>query len=165
MAIVLNLSLAEAAAVCLAEQGHRDPVTLTIDILGLDSLSSLSFSFIWQDPSDQVKRFWADEEYATEHGAYGIAALILPYITGLEVMERSPKGTGFDFWLGSPETDAILFQRKARLEVSGIRQGSSRDVQARIQRKLRQTDRSQGPMVIYVLVVEFSSPYVRVVKK
>ncbi|MEC4819430.1 MAG: hypothetical protein SAK29_40100 [Scytonema sp. PMC 1069.18] len=73
-----------------------------------------------------MRRFNADTEVATEYGAYGIAALLMPYLTGLTVIERSIKGKslGFDFWLGSIDDPNTLFQRKARLEVSGIRKGS-----------------------------------------
>jgi hypothetical protein len=51
-------------------------------------------------------------------------------------IERSRKGTGFEYWLGTSETDEELpFKNKVRLEVSGIRSGDSSRVKARLWRK------------------------------
>ena len=52
----------------------------------------------------------------------------------------------------------ILFQNKARLETSGIREGSDQQVKKRVQQKLEQTDRSAG-------VVEFGQPLAEVKAK
>lgn len=84
--------------------------------------------------------------------------------TGYKVIERSRRCTGFDYWLGD-ETDELL-QHKGRLEVSGIRRGENRDVQARVRQKLKQTDRSDDlKLPAYVIVVEFGEPLAEVRKK
>ena len=78
--------------------------------------------------------------------------------TGLTVIEVSVKGTGFDFWLGTKGETGNLFQRKARLEVSGILNGNPSQVKARVKTKLKQispTDKLSYPG--FVSVVEFSS--------
>ena len=64
----------------------------------------------------------------------------MPRLTKLTIIERSVKrkGFGFDFWLNSIDEKDILFQRKARLEVSGIRQGSESIIQSRVNMKLKQ---------------------------
>jgi hypothetical protein len=49
------------------------------------------------------------------------AILLMRALTGYTVIERSRKGTGFDWWLG---TEDNLFQGKVRLEVSGILRGT-----------------------------------------
>ena len=100
---------------------------------------------------------------ATEHGAYGIACLLILDLTGLTVIQRSRKGTGFDFWLGDDEE--LPFQNKARLEVSGIRQGDAARVAARVAQKKKQTGRSDGFLPAYVIVVDFGTPLARVIKK
>ena len=107
--------LAEAAGVCLEEQEHSSPKTMKIsgEAKGEAQLK-------WENTTDQMRRCWNDDEVATEHGAYGIATLLVPQISNLEVVERSKKGTGFDYWLGSGTEDEPLFQKKARLEVSGF---------------------------------------------
>ena len=114
----------------------------------------------------QMRRCWNDDEVATEHGAYGIATLLIPRITNLQIVERSKKGTGFDYWLGSATETATLFQNKARLEVSGIRTGPDATYcGARPQEigdKLRISDAALSAVVI---VVEFSGPQSRVAKR
>lgn len=153
---------ADAAAVCLDAGGHSTPVMLTID-----GIQPCEIQIQWDAIDDTIRRFNADREVATEYGAYGIAALILPRLTGLTIIERSikGKGLGFDFWLGSLEDPGTLFQRKARLEVSGIRQGSDSLIQARVNIKLEQIRPSDDIAPGYVSVVEFGTPKARIVKK
>jgi hypothetical protein len=116
---------------------------------------------------DTVRRFNADLEVATEYGAYGIAAILMPYLTQLTVIEHSIKGRGFgfDFWLGSIDDPQTVFQRKARLEVSGIRQGSQSVLQSRVNMKLEQISPSDILSPGYVCVVEFGTPRARIVQK
>ena len=59
-----------------------------------------------------------------------------------------------------------LFQGKKRLEVSGILRGNEANLKARVKEKVRQTNRSdQIGLPAIVVVVEFSSPRSRVIKK
>jgi hypothetical protein len=152
----------EAAAVCLEEQEHRDCVSLKID-----GRQGCELEIHWQAIDATARRFNADQEVATEYGAYGIAALIIPFLTGLTVIERSIKSRefGFDFWLGSINDLEPLFQQKARLEVSGIRRGSKSLIQSRVNIKLRQIAPSDALAPGYVCVVEFSTPRSRIVEK
>ncbi|MEX0272340.1 hypothetical protein AB3R30_24805 [Leptolyngbyaceae cyanobacterium UHCC 1019] len=152
---------AEAAAVCLEEQGHRDRVSLQVD-----GIQQREIEVLWDATDENIRRFNADEEVATEYGAYEIAALLMPYLTGLAVMERSVrgKGFGFDFWLGSANDANALFQRKARLEVSGIRKGTESTIQSRVNMKLKQIAPSDTVAPGYVAVVEFGTPRSRVVQ-
>lgn len=152
----------DAASVCLDDQRHLHPVNLQIE-----GIQSCAIELQWNEIDDTVRRFNADPEVATEYGAYGIAALIMPHLTHLTIIERSIKGKGFgfDFWLGSIENSDILFQHKARLEVSGIRQGSATIIQSRVNMKLKQISPSDSIAPGYVVVVEFSSPQVYIVEK
>lgn len=75
--------------------------------------------------------------------------------------QRSRKGTGFDYWLGD-EAD-MPFQNKARLEVSGIRNGDQKIIKARVREKLTQTEVSDKTRLpAYVVVVEFGRPVAEV---
>ena len=65
----------------------------------------------------------------------------------------------------SLEDPGTLFQRKARLEVSGICQGSDSLIQARVNIKLEQIRPSDDLAPGYVSVVEFGTPKARIVKK
>lgn len=121
-------------------------------------------SIKWDAVDDQMRRSWNDRENATENGAYGIAILVVLKIKHLHVLEQSKKGTGFDFWLGSPDEDEP-FQNKARLEVSGIRKGSRAMISGRVDQKLKQTKKSGGKHPAVVVVVEFGTPQTHVVDR
>jgi len=109
-------------------------------------------------------RTHGDVQASTEHGACAVAILVTKKLTGFEVLERSVKGTGFDYWVGKDES--LPFRRKTRLEVSGILRGALGDVEQRISRKCRQTERSDGMRLdALVIVVEFSRPIVKVAKR
>lgn len=160
--LTFGATCAEAAAVCLDAQGHPERVALQID-----SIQSCTIELQWDAIDETIRRFNADQEVATEYGAYGIAALIMPRLTNLTVIERSVKGKGFgfDFWLGSIDDPDTLFQRKARLEVSGIRKGSEALLQSRVNMKLKQISPSDTLAPGYIAVVEFGTPKARIVKK
>ena len=107
----LGAALAEACAVCLEEQGHTSGVEMTVD-----GDFTAKFKLQWQAVTEQMLRCWNDEEFTTEQAAYGIAFLIVRELTDLTVIERSSKGTGFDYWLGTVDTmGKIPFQNKVRL--------------------------------------------------
>ena len=153
-------SMAEAAAVCLGQQGHRSGVELVVS----DDYQR-RFEIRWPPINRQIVRTWADPNVATEHGAYGIAALLIEALTGLTVVERARVGTGFDYWLGSETGDALLFQAAARLEVSGIRHGSSKEIRTRVSQKIEQTRVSDGTLPAFIVVVEFGLPQSEVVRR
>lgn len=160
--LIFGATCAEAAAVCLNNREHPERIALQID-----GIQSGTIELQWNAIDDTIRRFNADQEVATEYGAYGIAALIMPYLTNLSIIERSVKGKGFgfDFWLGSIDDSDTLFQRKARLEVSGIRKGSEAIIQSRVNMKLKQISPSDTVAPGYVAVVEFGTPRVRIVEK
>ena len=153
----MGAAMAEAAAVCLDDCGHHTPVQLIVDGDG-----SRSYDLEWLPADDQARRSWADEEFATEQGAYAIAILVVRDIRGLTVLERSRKGTGFDYWMG--EAGSMPFTAKTRLEVSGIRQGGNR-ISARVKQKIRQLSVSSGQLPGIVVVVEFGTPLARMVDR
>jgi len=117
----------------------------------------------WTDVTEGARLTWNDPQVATEFGAYGIAFQLIRTLTEFTVIERSIKGPGFDYWLGREDDD---FQSKARLEVSGIRQGSESDVNYRLKQKLEQvTPSDDSGFPAYIVVVEFNSPISKVIKK
>ncbi len=160
--VIFGAACAEAAVICLEEQGHNAPTKLQ-----LDGLTPSEVEIDWNPLDEIALRFNADREVATEYGAYAIAALLMPDLTGLTVIERSikGKGLGFDFWLGDVSDPDRLFQRKARLEVSGIRHGSESQLKYRVNIKLKQISPSDQVAPGYVCVVEFGTPQVRILEK
>ena len=153
--------LAEAASHCLRHSGHPNPVDLCIagDV-------SLRASFMWCGVTEQEESTWADLQEATEYGAYGVAILVVLRLTDATRIERSAKGTGIDYWVGDGKDERGIFQRTARLEVSGILKGDKTKVAARLAEKLSQTRQSDKTgMPAYVVIVEFGSPEVIVNKR
>jgi hypothetical protein len=81
--------------------------------------------------------------------------------TGKIVIERSWKGTGFDYWIGRRQ--GLLFQDKARLEVSGILSGDQTNISTRVRQKVQQTKRSDGLLPAYIAIIEFGRPGAEIV--
>jgi hypothetical protein len=82
------------------------------------------------------------------------------------LLERSRRGTGFDYWLGEPSSSSERpFQKAARLEVSGIRKGNAQQVRTRVTLKMAQVKPTDALAAAYVAVIEFSQPLAWVVKQ
>jgi hypothetical protein len=151
---------AECAAVCLAKHGHGREVAITIK-----DIRRSRFSVKRIDVTDVMRRTYADLQDATELGACGIAILVISHVTGFTAIERSFKRTGFDYWLGPPSAGP-LFQKKARLEASGILEGSDETVKYRLTQKLNQMARSDAMgLPGYAVIVEFGLPRADFAKK
>ncbi len=156
-------ALAEAGAVCLDSKGHQPGV-----LLAVRGISDRRYTLDWIPSTAQAQRAWQYNR-ATELGAEAIAVLLAQTETPYTVIEASEQGSGIDYWLGD-ESD-ITFQRKARLEISGIRRRgetmvSENVITARVSDKMQQTvqsDSSQSPA--YVIVVEFGRPVAEVHQK
>ena len=159
----LGSALAEAGAVCLDSKGHQPGV-----LLAVRGISNRNYTLEWTTSTAQAQRAWQYNR-ATELGAEAIAVLLAQSETPYTVIEASEQGSGIDYWLGD-ESD-ITFQRKARLEISGIRwrgeaMVSQNIITTRVDDKMRQTvqsDDSQTP--VYVIVVEFGRPVAEVHQK
>jgi hypothetical protein len=154
LTVACGAYLYEGCIVSLKKSGHNNKNT----ILYVDGDRQEECILIWDDKDDeQLGRAWADQTEATEQGAVCLVILIAINYTGYTVVERAVKGTGFDYWLGN--ADDILFQKKARLEVSGIFRGNNGLVNTRYRQKTRQTNPSDSMgLPAYVGVVEFSKP-------
>jgi hypothetical protein len=157
---VYGAFLAEAAAYCLKFNNHLDPVDLYVT--GDDGFTA---GLRWSAVGRWDGSTWADLQEATEYGAYGVAIVVTLLLTNASHVERSAKGTGIDYWVGSGDSRGI-FQRSARLEVSGILKGDRAKIKDRLREKLAQTDQSiKSGLSAHVAIVEFSNPEVMLVKK
>jgi len=146
--------LFEACVVCLTRSNHDYQGTE----FSVSGDQEIVFTITWDNIFNiQLDRTWADQFYATEHGAVCLAILLALKLTNYTIIEKSARKNGFDYWLG--QKDDILFQKKARLEISGIFVGNVADVNQRFRVKVRQTDQSDGLQIpAYVGIVEFSNP-------
>jgi hypothetical protein len=150
--------LAEAASVCLEDQGHGPSTGLKVDG---DFLAAFPLHRLTVE--EQMRRSHNDAEKATENGACGVAILAIRDLTGRSVLLQSRRGTGFDYWLSSPQ--GFLFQEAVRLEVSGIRSGKEGSIRERVRRKMEQTERSRDLAPVLIAVVEFSGPRLRIIQR
>lgn len=148
--------MAEAGAVCLETQKHANGVSLLVrgDLANVHTLR-------WPVVTQQMRRAWADLLEATEWGAAGIALLVTLKEFGLSAVERALIGTHVDYWLGE-QSDAPHFQRKARLEVSGVLHDTDAVVRARLRTKRDRLDDSPGALPVWIVIVEFSRPLAEV---
>ncbi len=151
---IIGSYLYENCVVCLYKAGHTDGVALQINGLCDDSCI-----LHWDDKiTDQMLRSYQDDQETTEQGAVGLSILLSQQLTDFNVIERSWKGTGIDYWLGYKEDP--LFQRAARLEVSGIRtESATNNIATRYEQKVDQVKRSDNTMLpVYISIVEFGTP-------
>src|SRR5262245_51936941 len=149
-----GIHLAHAAAICLHDRGHRTGVHLRVHGEVEDTLE-----VHWRFPITRaMESFWNDMQVATGQGAYGISLVLLHEVRNWQVVERSRKKSGFDWWLGTADN---YFQQKIRLEVSGILRGDIARIKSSATEKRRRLRRY--PMVVspaIVAVVEFGTPLV-----
>jgi hypothetical protein len=141
---------AQAAAVLLEHNQHKSGVAMEV----VEKRKN-KYTVLWPKLHTDAQRTHNDLPEAAEQGAYGIAFLLAEEFTQFKVIERSRKGTGFDYWLGTG--DQHPFQQAARMEVSAIIDDAEA-VDGRVRAKMKQTDASKGKLPAFVAVVEFGQP-------
>jgi hypothetical protein len=151
----------EACVVSLKRQEHNNLGTP----LNVQGDYDIQVTLTWEDIfNEQINNAWHNQNEATEHGAECIAVLLALNLTDYTVIQRSTKYDGFDYWLG--KTGDPLFQKKARLEISGIFNNNISEVNKRYKVKLTQTDQSDHVnLPAFVGIVEFSNPLAKFGKK
>lgn len=146
--------MAEAAAVCFEDRSHTPGV-----IIGVRCVDAHEFAVHWPAVTEQQRRTYNDLPWATEMGAYGVAILIVRALTGKKAIERSKKGPGFDYWVGDTDENELIFSNKARLEVSGILNGTDSEIAGRLKIKNAQVKVSDHLGIpAYIAIVEFGQP-------
>lgn len=148
----------EAASFCFEQHGHAVPTRAA-----LSGCETPHAHFHWAPPALQAAATYRDKDVAAENGAYALAIAVLNQVHGYRAIERSAKGTGFDFWIGTTQGD-LPFNGKVRLEVSGIFEGQSR-VGSRLTSKLKQMAPSDQSGSGFAVVAGFGRPTVAVGKR
>ena len=121
---------------------------------------------VWEGQrTKQMELSW-EKNKMVEYGASCIGILIALRKTKFPTVAISEIGTGIDYWLGYMEDDKLPLKKKARLEISGIYHGDESLFNKRVKLKLKQTGPSDFTGIpAYVVVVEFSEPKSKFVKK
>jgi hypothetical protein len=148
----------EACTMCFYWNHHSSGI-----LLDVQGEFQNQFVIEWHTPvTEQMQRSWQDRFEATEYGATGLAILLILALTPYTVVQRSRRGTGFDYWLGPKQQSSTLpFQFAARLEVSSILVATqSNSVQARVRQKQEQIElvNPKSRLHSYTIVVEFGQP-------
>ncbi|MEM6699495.1 MAG: hypothetical protein AAF599_13925, partial [Bacteroidota bacterium] len=131
--------------------------------LNIEGTLSEQFSLSWEDIGLKVRRSWNNLNEAVEDAAYGLAVLAIWELTDYQVAKQSFKGSRFDYWLGEKNFEDEPFLEKAKLEVSGILNGTTAQINQRLKEKIEQTKRSSNlKLPTFVFIVEFSNPTIKI---
>ena len=161
---VFGAFLAEAAAVCLHQMGHRTGVRLKVD-----GDFETEFAVEWtQEISGREESSWRDLKEATEYGATAIAVLLMAELTGFSSFERNTQDEVMDYnlFLKRVQKGQLAFP-DASLEISGIlHEGMNNTVQARVSLKKKKANKPgiKNKLPVYVVVVEFGVPKANIAK-
>jgi hypothetical protein len=145
----------QACTACLEKSNHTSGI-----MLPLAGSKQSNFTLNWTSSvNEQIRRNWSDSDEATEYGATAVAILLSKEISMHNCIERSSKGLGFDYWLGDEDSLGV-FQRKARLEISGIfKESPSNTVESRAKQKGARVKKSNFlNMNAHICIMEFSNP-------
>ncbi|MDR2501247.1 MAG: hypothetical protein LBD37_09280 [Treponema sp.] len=154
--------MVEAAVFCLLKNSHISGDCILNCITKVrkgkqDEYKDENFQLIWDKLDSRAETTYGDLQVATEYGAMALAVLLTIKLTNFTTVERSMKGTGIDYWIG--DKDGYMFQKKARLEISGIFKGDESQFKSRIKQKFKQTNISDNcGLCCFVSVVEFGKP-------
>lgn len=144
-----------ACAECLDHHGHADEISFS-----KTNDPETSYNLMWSKNPEEVKRGLKDMQEVTEWGATAIALLMAEQESECSIAERSAKGTGIDWWLGEDDDDYGIFQKKARLEISGIlAENKNNTIEKRVKEKIAQTKVSNNTgLKAHISITDFKSP-------
>jgi len=141
----------KSAAVCFQETGYQSKIEHNIS-------GTIKSKMIlkWEKLTKEDINSFYDLHEATEWGASAIAFVIIHNFTEYEVIKRSRKGTGFDYYLGNHKSE--FYQETAKLEISGILHVTeTNSIKSRINEKVKQAERFENELTLFVVVTGFST--------
>jgi len=141
----------EAAAVCLS-RFHSSPTEIKI----VDNESQSHADISWSGPDERIEAAWANETDTTEAGAYGCVIAGVELSRGLFAVRRAETGTGADYYIG-PQGSGDDLEKCLRLEVSGLSDGTSNEVNRRLTIKIQQALEGYSSLPALAGVVGFSA--------
>ena len=148
----------EAAGVCLARFHALPPSILTVHAPGVDR----RYELIWRFPTQVEVAANANEDDATEAGAYAVALAAVDVHLGLVTIGRTYRRSGADWHLRPYPVVERVFDIDGddvvRLEVSGVSDDDDAKMRERARVKRAQAAARPGPAL--VAIVGFRSPRV-----
>lgn len=156
----------QSCMVCFHRNGHRSGVRLIVHFADAEEPVELC----WEGEIDAQLLRSFEERRATDNAACALALLLVRELTEYTAVEQSAIGTTIDYYLVFKHRAATLFDDEwpfnyadARLEVSGIlRETKENSVENRINLKRQRLNR-EGNLPDWIVVVEFSRPWSKVV--
>lgn len=147
--------------VCLNSQGHQSGVNLPIYYGNRNEI----FEILWEDEvTEELIRAYGDLRRATDNAACALALQFINKITEYTVFEQSSIGTSIDYYLTRQKEDTLIFNRAARLEVSGIlKENEGNTVEGRISSKIKRL-KDDDNLPTFIIIVEFSNPWSKMVQ-
>lgn len=152
----------ENCMVCFHHNDHKSGVILAVTY----NDSVINFEIFWDgEVTDQMLQAYTDTRRATDMAACAIALVLISELTEFIAVEQSAIGTTIDYYLTTqPVADDLIFNRTARLEVSGIlTENEGNTVDGRIREKTNRLV-SEGDLRDFIAVVEFSKPWSKMVE-
>lgn len=152
----------EKCMVCFDNQDHGSGVLLGLVYGDLNGTCRI----VWSgEVTDELLRNHADLVRAAEDAACAIALCLVQEFTEFAAFEQASRGTTVDYYLANDlSNDDLLFNRAARLEVSGIlSESGDNTVDGRIRVKRRRL-KPEGDLPTYIAIVEFSRPWSKLVE-
>ena len=96
----LSTAYLEAISVCL-DRHHSSPQEFQLRDNGRPEVAAAR----WMATDTRTKNAWANDDDATEAGAYGLALAAIELLRGLVAVRRAETHTGADYYLGRPDSD------------------------------------------------------------
>jgi hypothetical protein len=157
----------KCCTVCLEHHHHQRNVQLKVSLKFEEVATVYYLLKNWLALDAKMRRSYRNLKDTVEYAACGIAGLLITELTGYEIIEQSQVGEGIDFWLSKKIFEGEpTFMREARLEVSGILNGTEKEINTRVKLKMEQTKQSDTTnLPAYIIVVEFSNLQAQVVKR
>lgn len=148
--------------VCFNNQGHLSGVKLPIYYENGNDI----FEILWEgEVTEELIRIYGDLRRATDNAACALALQFINKITEYTAFEQSSIGTSIDYYLTRQKEDILIFNRAARLEVSGIlEENEGNTVEGRISRKIKRL-KDDDDLPTFIIIVEFSKPWSKMVQK
>lgn len=152
----------ENCMICLENQGHSTGV-----LIGIQYGNEIArFEIIWDGTVTQrMRNAYGDLRRATDNAACAFALMIVRELTDFTGVQQSAIGSTIDYYLvPNNREDTLIFNRAARLEVSGILcETATNTVENRMREKQRRLQPEDG-FEDYIVVVAFSAPRAKMVK-
>jgi hypothetical protein len=123
----------------------------------LDNGTASLAEVAWVVPDGRTSDALANVIDATEYGAYGCVIAGVELLRDLFAVRRAETGTGADYYIAPKDSGEQDLEDCLRLEVSGVSEGTVRDVNRRLLEKVAQAQEGHSNLPAIAGVIGFSS--------